>query len=35
MLLTLLILAAGMSSRYGGTSKQTDGMGPKGETILD
>ncbi len=31
----LLILAAGMSSRYGGTSKQTDGMGPAGETLLD
>lgn len=31
----LLILAAGMSSRYGGTSKQTDGMGPSGETLLD
>jgi hypothetical protein len=32
---TLLVLAAGMSSRYGGASKQTDGMGPNGETILD
>lgn len=32
---TLLILAAGMSSRYGGTSKQTDLMGPAGETLLD
>jgi UTP-glucose-1-phosphate uridylyltransferase len=32
---TLLVLAAGMSSRYGGTSKQTDGMGPNGETLLD
>lgn len=32
---TLLILAAGMSSRYGGTSKQTDAMGPCGETLLD
>ncbi len=32
---TLLVLAAGMSSRYGGTSKQTDGMGPSGETLLD
>jgi UTP-glucose-1-phosphate uridylyltransferase len=32
---TLLVLAAGMSSRYGGTSKQTDGMGPQGETLLD
>lgn len=32
---TLLVLAAGMSSRYGGKSKQTDGMGPDGETLLD
>ena len=32
---TLLILAAGMSSRYGGASKQTDAMGPCGETLLD
>jgi dTDP-glucose pyrophosphorylase len=32
---TLLVLAAGMSSRYGGKSKQTDGMGPAGETLLD
>ena len=32
---TLLILAAGMSSRYGGGSKQTDVMGPNGETLLD
>src|SRR6187402_1070180 len=32
---TLLILAAGMSSRYGGASKQTDAMGPHGETLLD
>lgn len=32
---TLLILAAGMSSRYGGGSKQTDAMGPCGETLLD
>ena len=32
---TLLVLAAGMSSRYGGKSKQTDGMGPSGETLLD
>ncbi|HWB04551.1 MAG TPA: nucleotidyltransferase [Verrucomicrobiales bacterium] len=31
----LLILAAGMSSRYGGGSKQTDAMGPSGETLLD
>ena len=32
---TLLVLAAGMSSRYGGKSKQTDAMGPQGETLLD
>ena len=32
---TLLVLAAGMSSRYGGASKQTDAMGPHGETLLD
>ena len=31
---TLLILAAGMGSRYGGL-KQLDRMGPNGETILD
>ena len=31
---TLLILAAGMGSRYGGL-KQLDPMGPKGETLLD
>ena len=31
---TLLILAAGMGSRYGGL-KQIDPMGPSGETILD
>ena len=31
---TLLILAAGMGSRYGGL-KQLDQMGPNGETILD
>ena len=31
----LLVLAAGMSSRYGGQSKQTDQMGPQGETLLD
>ena len=31
---TLLILAAGMGSRYGGL-KQLDPMGPGGETILD
>ncbi len=31
---TLLILAAGMGSRYGGL-KQVDGVGPEGEAILD
>lgn len=31
---TLLILAAGIGSRYGGL-KQVDGMGPGGEAILD
>ncbi|MFC2089687.1 sugar phosphate nucleotidyltransferase [Bacteroidota bacterium] len=31
---TLLILAAGMGSRYGG-QKQTDAFGPSGETITD
>ena len=31
---TLLILAAGMGSRYGGL-KQMDGIGPNGEAILD
>lgn len=31
---TLLILAAGMGSRYGGT-KQMDEFGPNGETIID
>ncbi len=31
---TLLILAAGMGSRYGG-NKQTDQFGPSGETITD
>lgn len=31
---TLLILAAGMGSRYGGT-KQIDHFGPNGETIID
>ena len=34
MKLTLLILAAGMGSRYGGL-KQLDPMGPAGETLLD
>lgn len=31
---TLVILAAGMGSRYGGL-KQLDGIGPHGETIMD
>ena len=31
---TLIILAAGMGSRYGGL-KQLDQMGPNGETIMD
>jgi dTDP-glucose pyrophosphorylase len=33
-MLTLVILAAGMGSRYGGL-KQVDPMGPSGETVLD
>ncbi len=32
--ITLLVLAAGMGSRYGGI-KQIDGFGPHGETIMD
>ena len=31
---TLMILAAGMASRYG-SMKQTEGFGPHGETIMD
>jgi len=31
---TLIIMAAGMGSRYGGL-KQLDGLGPNGETIMD
>jgi len=31
---TLLVLAAGMGSRYGGL-KQLDGVGPAGETIME
>lgn len=31
---TLMVLAAGMGSRYGGL-KQLDGLGPSGETIMD
>jgi NDP-sugar pyrophosphorylase family protein len=32
--MTLVVLAAGLGSRYGGT-KQLDGVGPNGEIILD
>ena len=32
--LSLVVLAAGMGSRYGGI-KQIDGFGPSGETIMD
>ncbi|MEC7855752.1 MAG: nucleotidyltransferase, partial [Candidatus Neomarinimicrobiota bacterium] len=32
--LTLLVMAAGMGSRYGGL-KQLDEVGPNGETIID
>ena len=31
---TLVVLAAGMGSRYGGL-KQLDGLGPSRETIMD
>ena len=31
---TLVLLAAGMGSRYGGL-EQLDGLGPNGETIMD
>ena len=31
---TLLIMAAGMGSRYGG-NKQVDGQGPNGETLME
>ena len=31
---TLLVLAAGMGSRYGGL-KQLDAMGPNGEAVID
>jgi NDP-sugar pyrophosphorylase family protein len=34
MALTLVVLAAGMGSRYGGL-KQIDPVGPEGETVLD
>ena len=30
----LVVMAAGMGSRYGGL-KQIDGMGPNGEIIID
>ena len=33
--LTLVILAAGMSSRYGGVLKQVDPVGPSGEVLMD
>src|SRR5881394_1513808 len=32
--ITLLIMAAGLGSRYGGM-KQIDGIGPSGEAIMD
>ena len=32
--ITLLIMAAGMGSRYGGL-KQLEAVGPNGETIID
>ena len=32
--ITLLVMAAGMGSRYGGL-KQLDDVGPGGETIID
>ena len=34
MKLTLMVLAAGMGSRYGGL-KQLDQLGPSGETVMD
>ena len=34
MIATLVIMAAGMGSRYGG-EKQTDGIGPNGEAIME
>ncbi|MDR3169137.1 MAG: hypothetical protein LBU27_05250 [Candidatus Peribacteria bacterium] len=33
--LTLVLLAAGMGSRYGGQLKQMDAFGPNGETLLE
>lgn len=32
--ITLMVMAAGMGSRYGGL-KQLDSVGPNGETIID
>ena len=34
MQLTLLVMAAGLGSRYGG-DKQTDGLGPHGELLME
>ena len=31
---TLLVMAAGLGSRYGG-SKQVDGLGPNGEILME
>ena len=33
--MTLVILAAGMASRFGAGLKQIEGLGPSGETIID
>jgi CTP:molybdopterin cytidylyltransferase MocA len=33
--LTLVVLAAGMGSRYGGQLKQMDAFGPNGEALLE
>ncbi|MDR0606837.1 MAG: hypothetical protein LBG52_00405 [Candidatus Peribacteria bacterium] len=33
--LTLVLLAAGMGSRYGGQLKQIDAFGPHGEPLLE
>lgn len=35
MTLTLVVLAAGIASRYGEGFKQTDAVGPGGETLMD
>ena len=32
---TLVIMAAGMGSRFGGGIKQLEAMGPNGEIIMD